>query len=367
MPDNAQDKLTFTKPGVYFDMSFADYLADPSLSASGIKDLLIAPETFYERSPMNPGHERKDTKDLTNGSAYHARVLEGLEAFNAEYAIMPAEEDYPKALKGVKALKAACKDLELKQSGTIEELSERLVEKDPTIQTWHHVLTAFETQNQGKTFISKEWGQRIEAKAQLLHAHPEVRKAITGGYPEVSIFWRDPETGVPMKARIDYLKIKAQMDLKSFTNMNRVPVDLAIARAVANNRYHVQAVVHAEGVEQAKKLIRNGAVFGEPSHIPPNEWMRTFVDTPPHAFIFLFLEKTDVPSIRLKEFPRFNAPSGPGSRTESLAWETGLGAFRIGLNRYKDCMERFGPNTPWIEVPPMDAFCDEDFPVYMMD
>jgi|GEM_PF-2042483 len=360
------EPLKITEPGVYFDMSFADYLNDPSLSASGIKNLLVAPETFWEGSKMNPDHERKDTAALTIGSAYHARILEGRDVFDAEYAIMPDKSDHPNAIDGSKALKDMCGELGLPKSGKVEELSKRIETADPTVKTWLGIVRDFEAANEGKAYLTREWGDRIEGRAQLLESIPEVAKAITGGYAEVSIFWRDPQTDVPMKARIDYLKARAQIDLKSFTNPNRMPVDVAIARAVANNRYHYQAVVHSEAVAQAKVLMRYGKY--DLGHKTLNdEWLNTFLNTPNSVFVFLFLEKTDVPTIRLKEFPRYSAPNGPGSKTVSLAWETGYGAFRMGLNRYVDCMERFGPNTPWQEVPPLSRFCDEDFPLYMMD
>lgn len=357
--------LSVAEPGVYFDMSFADYLTDPSLSASGIKDLLVAPETYYGRCAFNPEHERKETAALADGSAYHVRILEGRNAFDAEYAVAPNEADHPDAIIGGTALKAACGELGLPKSGTVAELSKRIECVAVGMETWIGVMQRFEEANSGKTFIKSELADKIERQAKLLESIPDVAKAITNGFAEVSIFWRDPETGVPLKARIDYLKTRAQVDLKSFANPNGKPIDTAIAHAVANYRYYVQAAVHSEAVIQAKALMHDGKFTAKSP--PSAEWIKAFTETPAHAFIFLFLEKANVPCIRLKEFARYNAAAGPGSRTPSLAWDAGQGCFRHGVRVWAEFMERFGPGTPWIDVPPLSQFCDEDFPMYMFE
>lgn len=355
------------EPGVYFNMSFADYMADPSLSGSGVKDLLVAPETYYERSSMNPDRKPKDTEALAYGSAYHSRILEGREAFDAEYSIIPDKEDYPNAIDGGQALKNKCAELELPKTGKVADLADRIAEADPSAEIWLHIMRDFEVVNAGKTLIKKEWGDMVERRAQLLESIPAVAKAITGGYPEVSIFWHDPKTGVPLKARIDYLKTRAQIDLKSFANPTGKPINTAIAHAVANYRYYVQAAVHSEAVSQAKILMRDGQFSAKISHKIDDKWTDAFINSPPHSFIFLFLEKAEVPCIRLKEFSRFVAQSGSGSKTSTLAWESGQACFRHGVAVWAEFMERFGPDKPWIDVPPLNSFEDEEFPLYMFN
>ena len=54
--------------------------------------------------------------------------------------------------------------------------------------------------------------------------HQAAARAMTGGYSEVSIFWIDPGSGVRLKARLDYLKVKAIVDLKTFSNSLGKPV-----------------------------------------------------------------------------------------------------------------------------------------------
>jgi len=354
--------LKITAPGVYFNLPFADYLADQSLSASGIKDILVAPETYYDRCSMNPERAPKDTEALAYGSAHHSRILEGAKAFQKEYAIIPDPADYPDAIIGGRALKETCGAMGLSKSGKVSELADRIKEADPDAKIWLHIMRDFEADNAGKTFLKKEWAEKIERRAQLLESIPEVAKAISNGFPEVSIFWRDKKTDVPLKARVDYLKTRAQIDLKSFSNPNGKPVETALAHQVANYRYYVQVAVHSEAVTQAKMLLRDGKFTAD--RPLSKAWMKAFTEAPLHAFIFLFLEKADVPCIRLKEFPRLESSR---SRTPTLAWDAGQGCFRRGVNVWADFMNRFGPDKPWIDVPPLDRFHDEDFPMYMLE
>jgi hypothetical protein len=42
----------------------------------------------------------------------------------------------------------------------------------------------------------------------MIERHEELSKAFSRGHAEVSLFWYCPKTGVPMKMRVDYLKLK---------------------------------------------------------------------------------------------------------------------------------------------------------------
>jgi hypothetical protein len=87
---------------------------------------------------------------------------------------------------------------------------------------------------------------------------PEVRHAFRDGYPEVVLIWHCPKTGVPMKARVDYLKLKAIVDLKSIANQRERSLENAIRFEIASYNYNVQPAVYSEGVEAVRKLVREG-------------------------------------------------------------------------------------------------------------
>src|SRR5262249_30177801 len=136
--------------------------------------------------------------------------------------------------------------------------------------------------------------RRIEIAAAMIEHHPQLGRAFTGGMPEVSVFWTDDRTGVPCKARFDYLKPRAIVDLKSYENVIGLPVRKAIARCVANYRYHIQAAFYLEGAKAARELVTAGRIFG----VVDTGFVKALVDTRERTFLFVFQQKGPAPLAR---------------------------------------------------------------------
>ena len=358
-------------PGIYFGMPEDEYHADRSLSASGVKDVHVSPLTFWTHSAFNPAKTDKTSEAKERGKAFHARLLEGLEAFGERYAVAPRIEDYPDALDGSEALKARCKELGLAVGGSIAKLCERIREADPDAVLWPAIMLTFQEEAlaAGKTVIKQKLADEIQRQARIVELHAGTEKALRGGFCEVSIFWIDKETGVPMKSRIDYLKVRAAVELKTFTNPFGKPIDQAVSGAVANNKYFVDAVVRLDGIEQAKAMLRkygHHAVLGNGSAAtagPPGEWLDAFAEPTPHTFVFLFLEAGDVPNVRVREFKQREAAKGD----ENLYWQKGHAMYRQGIAKYRECLEHYGPSLPWVDPQAMRPFIDADFPLWSLD
>lgn len=128
--------------GVYVNMDFEDYLAEPSLSASGIKALWTSPLDFYTKF-LKPDRKDNATPAKLLGRALHKMLLERVEAFRDVYAVAPNLDDYPDALQGSTALKEMCDELGFKK-GTIAEMSEKILKIIPDCQ-WPPIKSRFET------------------------------------------------------------------------------------------------------------------------------------------------------------------------------------------------------------------------------
>lgn len=354
-------------PGVYFAMPEDEYHADPSLSASGIKDIHVTPLTFWMRSGFNPHRADDSSEPKERGKAFHARLLEGAAVFAERYAVAPVIEDYPDAIDGGADLKVRCKELGLPVSGTIAELCERIRSKDPEAVLWPMIMLAFNesVHGSGKTVIKRKLADEIERQARIIEMHSATEKALRGGFSEVSIFWADAETGVPMKSRIDYLKARAAVEMKTFTNPMGKPIDAAIASSVANNKYFVDAIVRLEAVEQAKTMLRKGGldVVHGGGEMAGEAWLNAFTDPAPHAFVFLFLEAGDVPNVRVREFKQRETAKGD----ENLYWTKGHAMFRQGVELYRQFLEHYGPDLPWVDPQPLRPFYDSDFAVWALE
>lgn len=353
-------------PGIYFGMPEEEYHADRSLSASGIKDIHVTPLTFWMRSGFNPNKIDDSTEPKERGKAFHARLLEGADAFIERYAVLPQIEDYPEALDGGDALKDRCKELGLPVSGTIAKLCERISAADPDAVLWPIKMLAFqeEAMASGKTVIKRKLADEIERMVRIVEMNPATGKALRGGYPEVSVFWVDAEAGVPMKSRVDYLKARAIVEQKTFTNPFGKPIDAAIAGTVANNKYFVDAAVRMDGIEQAKAMYRKHGQKIVHGHMPASDWMDAFAAPGPHAFVFLFLEAGDVPNVRAREFKERERE---GAKDQNLYFAKGQAMYRQGVALYRQCFEHYGTDLPWVDPQPIRSFTDGDFPIWALD
>lgn len=190
------------RPGVYPGIPERFYHADPvpqgSLSSSGARKLLPPScPALFRHEQMN-GQPRKRTFDL--GSAAHRLVLgEG-----ADIHIVEAP-DY-------------------KTKDAREE------------RDFAHADGAI-------PLLRKEYEQ-VSAMAEALRSHP-IAGAIFqpgAGKPEQSLFWKDPQTGVICRARLDWLPTPVKDkrliigDYKSAASAE----PRALAKAVADHGYHQQ-------------------------------------------------------------------------------------------------------------------------------
>jgi hypothetical protein len=108
----------------------------------------------------------------------------------------------------------------------------------------------------------------VQAVAGSIRAHPIGGRAFRDGEAEVTLLWRDPDTGVPCKARPDYLPAHGRwlVDLKTAASANpRSWRDQAYRLG-----YHARAAWYLDGA---------AAVFGE---APEEYWFVVVEKEPPY-------------------------------------------------------------------------------------
>jgi hypothetical protein len=270
--------------GIYFGMPEEAYHALPALSASGIKDLCASPMLYWARSTWLSEKRRAEEAERlvrpdermfrTIGKAYHCRILEGAEEYAKRFARELGAEECKDALESTDQIKAAIAHHKAKPVSKVpDELPdgspyERAAKKDD----WIAQLLAIDPQarvlpelrrlhaqaNAGKAFIPFDAHEQIEIAAAMIEGDEELRHAVKGGYPEVTLIWHCTETGVPMKARVDRLKLKAAVDLKSFENKYGRAVEHAIRYAIASYNYNIQPSVYVEGIQRVRGMCRDG-------------------------------------------------------------------------------------------------------------
>jgi len=198
-----QDWPTLSVP----DLSAAEYHARKALSASGAWILAEdCPAKFLWKSPWNPLWEAEHKPDFDLGTAAHLAVLEP-DQFSARSQLIEAA-DY-------RTNKAREQRDRAREEGRVPLL------------IWQCDI--------------------VRAIAGSIRAHPIAGQAFKDGQPEVTLTWRDVPTGVPCKARVDWLPKHGNwlIDLKSAASANpRVWRDQAYRLG-----YHARAAWYLDGAE----------------------------------------------------------------------------------------------------------------------
>lgn len=265
------DQPPFPAPGIYFNMPEDEYHSIHACSSSGLGHLSVSSMDYWALSLLNQEREEKPAKDsgeltpMELGRAYHCYICEGVSAFEKRYAValdketcrLNAVADGRKLCVTIADIRQAICDAGGKPKGTGKDaLMDQLTDIDPGSHVWDRMVAEHNESHKGKTMISHKLFRRIAIANAMITGDPQLKDAFSGGHAEVSIFWYDEKTGAPMKARLDYVKMNHLIDLKSFSNKQRKPVQRAIDMAISYEKYFIPVVVYLEAIEAAKKLIK---------------------------------------------------------------------------------------------------------------
>lgn len=377
---------TIREPGIWFGLDEDAYHADGALGSTSVKQLLTSAPDYWWHSPLNPLRPDEKEKDhLTFGHAMHKRVLEGAQAFDARYIRAPEPEgllvtdadvtawleknhdaiqerldrlfDYSMDRGGGMGLtteEQATMDLVFKaaegkfpksKAGKIGLI--RIV--DPSVRILDAIRSDAEAA--GKLILKAEDYDRIITASAIITASPDFSTAFDGGMPEVSIFWRETVEGVevPCKARIDFLKQRANVDLKTAANPLNLPFDVACRRAIASYRYDIQAEHYRRGRSMMPGLISAGAVHGD--HDP--EWLARVVAQEQFASVVLFVQSIGAPLV-------WGATISPENPILGIA----RADREQALLNFARAVTEFGADRAWLPPAPLTELDVSDMPAW---
>lgn len=181
---------TITRSGVFSGISLEDYhgkrdlLDGPSVSKSALKWLIPAmggsPKAFWGRWQWNPDHVQQDTtKALDFGKAAHSLLL-GDEVFSEKFVVRPSHRPDDMALP----------EKERRQWNANANDCKAFLK---------------DAEDNGLTVINPDQFERIRRIHADAKDYPVVRQGLLNGRIERSMFWKDPETGIWLRARPDAL------------------------------------------------------------------------------------------------------------------------------------------------------------------
>jgi hypothetical protein len=368
-------------PGIHFHFPEEAYHNLPHFSCSYLRAMLSSPTLMWAESWINPHKEYKSAEHYIVGHAYHAMILEGPDAYNARFYPAPDPAQHPKALRTADEIKEALKDRDLKPVTRVDIIGKngepttrpavkadhvaQLVEADRSIEVWDHIVERARRHAAGRAFLSVDDDRRIRIAARMIAMDPQLAKAFKGGWPEVTLVWRDPRQGVLMKARIDYLKTKAIIDLKSFVNQKKLSVRKAITRTIAERAYSLQPAVYTQGVDEVRKLVR--AHGASAIHVHGEDWTAADISERvewalrwaqfdgPDRWLWVWQQKGDAPVTRGFYHPLAGS-------LHSIAQTM----FVDGLRRFRQAAETFGTD-PWLDLAEIDELDESELPAWGLD
>lgn len=320
--------MEFHGEGIYFGMPASEYHKHPYCGSSNIKQLYSSPPDFWFESPMNPLREDEEESFAQKfGTAIHDRILYGEEYFKKHYRFVTGEKGETVSAEGLK-------DWIVAQGGFPKKLkadNEKMV-----------------VQEMGTQLLTERIYQQIMISAALIVKNPNLSQAFTGGFPEVSIFWK--EHGVPCKARIDYLKTKALVDLKSFRSREQImTIDGLFISSIKRYKYHIQAAHYMAGHQAGAGLFAAGKVFTADGAARPDDTWLTKAFAGPANFVFVAYKADGAPISKSYQIPN------------KSPWHVdGASYVARALDNYRNNMERFGTD-PWVNMDEPYALGEDDF------
>lgn len=380
VPETLEGTPELPPDGIYFGMPEEEYHALPALSSHGIRRLAASPMTFWATTSWLSEKRRKAERERNLeerihqivGKAYHCRIMEGTEEFSRRFAIDLSPEECEGALESMDQIKAALNEAGEKPVPRVQDelpdgtpflrparkddWIDQLLDVDPSAKVLSRLRRQHREAHEGKLFISRDCYEQIEIAAAMIERDPEICHAFKGGYPEVVLIWHCARTGVPMKARVDYLKLRSIVDLKSIGNQRERSLEQAIRFEIAGYHYNVQPSVYVEGVDAVRKLVREGkaliAAHGadEARMSELETWAYKWSQQSETEWLFVFQQKGDAPVTRGCFYPL-------GGTTRLLTDDIVLRQKR----RFREFSEIYGVD-PWLDVRPIYDLADEDIP-----
>lgn len=277
---------------IYTDMALADYLGCSGISGSSLKTLLTEPEQWPLLGTSEP-----DQPWLVRGSAAHALILEGRHAYQSRFCRALDRADYPAAIETIDEIKCVLRTLGLPLGGCKSELIDRLLDVRPDYPIWSKMQAAHLS---GREEISAEDAGAIERANAAIFCKSELAALVSGGLPEISIFWT--EKGTSFKSRLDYLGAHGVTELKTLSRGPRLGQTSAefLAATIAALGYDLQAAHNLYALASAKQAEAAGdlAIIGDRADLA-----RELIRSCPVDLQFLFVRLSGALSISSAIFP----------------------------------------------------------------
>ncbi len=313
-----------------------EYHSIRALSASGMKDLAISPLRYWHRK-LNPNREPEEpTPALKLGSALHTALLEP-NKLDSQFACAIDASAIEGVLVTIADLRKWLDERGVKPRGTVKaDIIAQVRSVSPEVPILDVIQSAFEEQTKDKTVFSPDDWKRLQGMVQALRDEPRLQPILKAGRAEVPLLVKDPDTGVPLKSKLDWITpdISVIFDAKSFSVKRDKSIDKVIADAIWYEGYYRQHFMYC----QTWALATDKKVYEAPD------------------FVMGFVESEEPHEVRIKVL----RPKRAGE--PNLYFERGRIETREHIRTYAEYMAEFGEERPWRHAQEIDPLGDEELP-----
>ena len=347
--------------GIYFNMPSTDYFALPYFSRSAAQIVRFSGKQF-EYSLKNPIQE---TPAMALGTAIHSMFLEP-DDFAETYVKAPSLADYAgkKIIQTVEDLKPYLEAFGLKKSGKKEDLLDSVREfLDPSdVVIWDDIKATFERENQffGKKVLSQEDFKTLSEMRETLEQSQYLPETLRNGRAEVVVIWKDKETGIMCKCRLDYVQPLAVTDVKSYSIKDfKTPLLDQLRKKSVFSFYNFQYAIYAEALETAINAINAGKaeVHGEDN----KEWLAEFLKNAKKQFFILYVRTQPPYQMQALELKPAEIEQAGQNNYFSVAHTIWRGSIRkyahflktgewLGENEIEILRDEHVPNVMWQQI-----------------
>lgn len=304
--------------GVYAHLSPDRYFGQDRLGSTDLTTLHNRPADWWYGSRHNPHRPpREPSPEMEFGSALHALLLEGEDAY-LEATVLSPYEDY----------------------------------RTREAREWREGQRA-----QGRLILTEDMDRRVRHMTALIRNHPELGEPMSAGMSEVSVLW-STEDGIKLRARFDKLLPRFSIDLKSYGGDTKgVSLTQECMGLVASRHMDVQRFIYWEARQKMAQLIADGHLYGATAD--EADWLRKVSAVEDWRWLWLFYRRQDdqkglAPMVK------------PIMRShDDSSFRTGQSKVAVALQNYRTFRDRFGFDTPWAVIEAAEEPADHEFPPWL--
>ena len=248
---------------------------------------------------------------------------------------------------------------------------------------WHIEQAKWEATLGERIALNAEIFEQIELDMTRMRQFEEIDQALSNGYAEVVILYDCPDTGMPMKSRLDWLRADGWVEFKSFANPNGKELGHCLIDAIKYSRYYVDVILYHEAVEAIRMQGLEPQGEAEDGQREMIAQIQLSPDPLPHKD--RFSAKGQCAEYRLRELQLFElsiasrmaalgSPSDEHAahgdretRRPTMLMQKGQAQIRNSKRNFLRYNEIYEAGDPWLPWDPHEQLTDLEFSQFWLD